>query len=215
MTKPDILQRLLEPGLIAILRADSATGLSKIAEALLAGGVTALEVTMTTPGAIEAISETAAHFAGQMLIGVGSVIDPETCRTAILAGAEFVVTPVTKPEVIRMANHYGKPIASGAFTPTEALAAHEAGADFIKIFPAEIGGPAYIKALLAPLPMLRLIPTGGVTPETAGEFLRAGSVALGTGSSLLLKDALARGEMEAITARAREFVSAIQAARAG
>jgi 2-dehydro-3-deoxyphosphogluconate aldolase/(4S)-4-hydroxy-2-oxoglutarate aldolase len=124
-----------------------------------------------------------------------------------------VVTPVTKPEVIRMAHHYGKPIASGAYTPTEALHAHESGADFVKIFPAEFHGAAYIKTLLAPLPMLRCIPTGGVTPETAGDFLRAGSVALGVGSTLLKKEALEQGDMKAIAARAAEFMAAIRAAR--
>jgi 2-dehydro-3-deoxyphosphogluconate aldolase/(4S)-4-hydroxy-2-oxoglutarate aldolase len=214
MTKSEIIPRLLEPGIIAILRAESTAGFTEVADALYAGGVRALEVTMTTPGVLDCISELAARVVGRMLIGVGSIIDGDACRTAILAGAEFVVTPVTKSAVIRIANHYGKPIASGAFTPTEALAAHEAGADFIKIFPAELGGPAFIKNILAPLPMLRIIPTGGVTPETAGDFLRAGSVALGAGSTLVNKDALKRGDWAAITARAKEFIDAVSAARA-
>ncbi len=213
MTKSEIIPRLIEPGIIAILRAESTAGFTEVADALYAGGVRALEITMTTPGVLDCISELAARFDGRMIIGVGSVIEGDACRTAILAGAEFVVTPVTKSAVVRIANHYGKPIASGAFTPTEALAAHEMGADFIKIFPAELGGPAYIKNLLAPLPMLQVIPTGGVTPESAGDFLRAGSVALGVGSTLVNKDALKRGDWAAITARAKEFVDAVSAAR--
>ena len=212
MTKPDIIPRLLAPGIIAILRAESTDGFLEVADALYEGGVRAMEVTMTTPGALKAIAEIAAKYADRMLIGVGSIIDAETCRTAILAGAEFVVTPVTKPDVIRIANRYGKPIASGAFTPTEALLAHESGADFVKIFPAEFNGPAYIKSLLAPLPMLQIMPTGGVTPENVGDFLRAGSVALGAGSTLVQKDALKKKDWAAVAARAKEFVEAAVAA---
>ncbi len=213
MTKPRIIQRLLDPGIIAIIRADSSAQLVSVAEALLAGGVTAMEVTMTTPGAIEAIREVTAHFGEKILMGVGSVLDPETCRAAILAGAEFVVTPVTKPEVIRMSNRYGKPIVSGAFTPTECLLAHESGADFVKLFPAEFNGPKYIRTLLAPLPMLQIIPTGGATPETAKDFLEAGSVALGVGSSLVSKEVLANRDWAGLTKRATEFVAAVAAAR--
>ena len=134
-------------------------------------------------------------FGEKVLIGVGSVLDTETCRAAILAGAEFVVTPVTRPDVIQLCNRYSKPIASGAYTPTEALTAHESGADFIKIFPADQIGPAYIKNILAPLPMLRIIPTGGVTVETAASFIAAGCVALAAGSSLVSKDVLKRASM--------------------
>lgn len=214
MTKSDIIQHLLEPGIIAILRADSSEQLVSVCEALAAGGVTAVEVTMTTPNALQVITEVTARFGRRILMGVGTVLDPETCRAAILAGAEFVVTPVTKPEVIRLANRYGKPIASGAFTPTEALLGYESGADFIKLFPAEFAGPAYIKSVLAPLPMLQIIPTGGVTPETAGDFLRAGCVGLGAGSTLVTKEALKSGDMAAITRRAEEFVVAVRAAKA-
>jgi 2-dehydro-3-deoxyphosphogluconate aldolase/(4S)-4-hydroxy-2-oxoglutarate aldolase len=214
VTKPEIIARLLAPGIVAIIRADSSDQLLDVAQALLDGGVTAMEVTMTTPNALEVISEVSAKFGDDILMGVGSVLDPETCRSAILAGAEFVVTPVTKPEVIRMSNRYGKPIASGAFTPTEALLAHESGADFIKIFPADQAGPAYIKNLLAPLPMLQIIPTGGVTPETAADFLRAGCVALGAGSSLVSKEALKNKDWSGITATAQRFVEAVWKARA-
>lgn len=213
MQKPEIIRRLLDPGIIAIIRADSAEQLIEAARALLAGGVTAMEITMTTPQALEVITGVAAEFGNQVLIGAGSVLDPETCRATILAGAQFVVTPVTKPDVIRLANRYGKPIASGAFTPTEALHAHESGADFVKLFPADHAGPAYIRNLLAPLPMLQIIPTGGVTPETAGDFLRAGCVALGAGSTLVTKEILRTRDWPALRARAAEFVRAVRAAR--
>ncbi len=213
MTKPEIIQRLLDPGIIAIIRADSSEQLLRAAEALLAGGVTAMEVTMTTPNALQIIGDIAAKFGDRVLIGVGSVLDAETARAALLAGAEFVVTPVTRPEVIRLCNRYGKPIASGAFTPTECLLAYESGADFVKLFPADQAGPAYIKNILAPLPMLQIIPTGGVTPETAGAFLQAGSVALGAGSALVSREVLAARDWKTLTQRAKDFVKAVRAAR--
>lgn len=214
MTKTEIIPRLLEPGVIAIIRADSPKGLVEVAEALAEGGVTAIEVTMTTPGALDVISSVAGRCAGRIMMGVGTVLDPETCRAAILAGAEFVVTPVTRPDVIHLANRYGKPIICGAFTPTEALLAHESGANFVKLFPGDHAGPEYIRSLLAPLPMLQIIPTGGITPESAGDFIRAGCVAIGAGSTLLLKEALSRGDFGALTRRAQEFVAAVKAARA-
>jgi 2-dehydro-3-deoxyphosphogluconate aldolase/(4S)-4-hydroxy-2-oxoglutarate aldolase len=213
LTKAEICRRLLHPGIIAILRANSSDGLVSVAEALAEGGVTAVEVTMTTPNALQVISEVAARFSGRILMGVGTVLDPETCRAAILAGAEFVVTPVTKPEVIRLANRYGKPIINGAFTPTEALLGYESGADFIKLFPADQLGPAYVRNILAPLPMLQIMPTGGVTPEIAAEYLKAGAVGVGAGSTLVTKEALAKGDYAAITKRAAEFVAAMKSAR--
>lgn len=213
MRKPDIIQRILEPGIVAVIRADSSEQLMQVAEALADGGVTGMEVTMTTPNALQVISDVTKKFGDRILMGVGSVLDPETARAAILAGAEFVVTPVTKPEIIRLCNRYGKPIASGAYTPTEALLGYESGADFIKIFPADQLGPTYIKNLLAPLPMLQIIPTGGVTVETAGSFIAAGCVALAAGSSLVSKDVLKRGDWQALSATAAAFVEAVKKAR--
>ena len=213
MTKPEIIRRLLDPGIIAIIRADSSAQLLHAAEALLAGGVTAMEITMTTPNALQVISDVAAKFGDRVLMGVGSVLDAETARAALLAGAEFVVTPVTRTEVIRLCNRYGKPIASGAFTPTECLYAYESGADFVKLFPADQAGPGYIKNILAPRPMLQIIPTGGVTPETAGAFLQAGSVALGAGSALVSREILAAQDWKKLTQRAQEFVQAVRAVR--
>ena len=215
MTNPTITQRLLDAGIIAIIRADSSDQLLDAAQALADGGVTAIEVTMTTPNALEVIRDAAARFGDRILMGVGTVLNEETCVSAILAGAQFVVTPVTKPEVIRVCHRYGKPIASGAFTPTECLLAHESGADFVKLFPAEQVGPAYVRSILAPLPMLRIIPTGGVTPENAAAFLEAGCVALGAGSALVSRDILRSRDWPALTARAGAFVRAIRAAQGG
>jgi len=213
MTKSEIIRRALDPGIVAIIRADSSEHLVEAAGALLAGGVSAMEVTMTTPNALEVITAVTRKFGEAILMGVGSIIDPATARAAVAAGAEFIVTPVTKPEVIAVANELGKPIASGAFTPTECLLAHESGADFVKLFPADLGGPAYIKSILAPLPMLRIVPTGGVTPETADAFLKAGCVALGAGSSLVSKEILQTRNWAALTERAQKFVEAVRKSR--
>lgn len=213
MTKAQIIHRILNPGIVAVIRADSSEQLIHVAEALVQGGVTSMEITMTTPNALGVISEVTKKFGDKILMGVGSVLDTETCRAAILAGAEFVVTPVTKPDVIRLCNRYGKPIASGAYTPTEALLGHESGADFIKIFPADQLGPVYIKNLLAPLPMLQVIPTGGVNPDTAESFIKAGCVALAAGSSLVSKEALKNSDWAGIAATAAKFVEAVNKAR--
>ncbi len=214
MTKSDIIDRILNPGIVAVIRANSSEQLVSVAEALCAGGVTALEITMTTPNAIQVISEVGKKFGSKVLMGVGTVLDAETCRAALLAGAEFVVTPVFRPEVIQLCNRYSKPVASGAYSPTEALQGHESGADFIKIFPADQLGPNYIKNLLAPLPMLRIIPTGGVTVESAASFIQAGCAALAAGSSLVSKEILKAGDWAKLTALAASFVEAVKKARA-
>lgn len=214
MTKAEIIERILNPGIVAVIRADSSEQLMSVAEALCEGGVTGMEVTMTTPNALQVIGDVSKKFGDRILMGVGSVLDPETCRAAILAGAEFVVTPVTRPEVIRLCNRYGKPIASGAYSPTEALLGYESGADFIKIFPADQLGPTYIKNLLAPLPMLQIIPTGGVTVATAADFINAGCVALAAGSSLLSKEVLKNNDWKKLSATAAAFVEAVKTARA-
>ena len=214
MTKSQIIERILNPGIVAVIRVDSGAALIPICEALLAGGVTGLEITMTSPDALSTIADASKRFGDRALMGVGTVLDTETCRAAILAGAQFVVTPVCRPAIVEMCLRYGKPVACGAYTPTEALTAHEAGADFIKLFPADQLGPKYVQNLLGPLPMLRIIPTGGVTVETAGDFLRAGCVALGAGSSLLAKEFIKNQDWAGLTTRAREFVAAVEKARA-
>lgn len=213
MNKAVAFDRLLNPGVIAVIRADSSAQLLDVARALVAGGVTAMEVTMTTPNALETVRAVLDALGDAVLMGVGSVLDTETCRAALLAGAQFVVTPVTKTDIITVCNRYSVPIICGAYTPTEALTAHESGADFVKIFPAETLGAAYMKALLAPLPQLRLIPTGGVDAGNAGDFIRAGCVAVAAGGSLVSKTALQSGDFAAITETARLFVINVRAAR--
>ena len=214
MDKPEIIHRILHPGIVAVIRADSSGQLMSVAGALIEGGVTSLEITMTTPGAIQVISDLTKEFGSRILMGVGSVLDTKTCRAAILAGAEFVVTPVTKPDVIKTCNRYGKPVASGAYSPTEALLGYESGADFIKIFPADKLGPSYINNILAPMPMLRIIPTGGVTVETAAGFIQAGCVALAAGSSLVSREILRNHDWKILSSIAAAFVEAVKAARA-
>jgi 2-dehydro-3-deoxyphosphogluconate aldolase/(4S)-4-hydroxy-2-oxoglutarate aldolase len=213
MTKLEIIDRILNPGIVAIIRADSSEQLIDAAAALYEGGVTGMEITMTTPNALQVITDVRRKFGEKILIGVGSVLDTETARLAILAGAEFVVTPVTRPGVIQLCNRYSKPIASGAYTPTECLTAHESGSDFVKLFPADQCGPTYIKNILAPMPMLQIIPTGGVTIETAASFLRAGCVALAAGSSLVSKEVLKHAHWKKLSETAAAFVAAIRAAR--
>ena len=215
MTKHEIIHRLLNPGVVAVIRADSSEQLLDTCRALAAGGVTAMEITMTTPNAIDVIKAVTGALGDQILMGVGTVLDDITARLAILAGAEYVVTPVMRPDVIALCRRYSKPIVCGAVTPTEALNAHEAGADFVKLFPADTLGPTYIKALKAPLPQLQIIPTGGVTTKTAGDFIRAGCAAVAAGSSLVSKDVLAKKDWAALSETSRQFVEAVAAARKG
>lgn len=202
----EIIAALTNPGIIAVIRLESADEIVPVAEALLAGGVNALELTLTMRGATEAIAAARQKFSGAAVVGAGSVTDGEQCRAALAAGAEFIVSPVAKVELIRQVHEAGKVIVLGAYTPTEAQAVHEAGADFVKVFPADGLGPGYIKALRAPLPHLRVIPTGGVDLETAGDFLRAGCCALGAGSSLVSAQIVREKNWAELTRRASEFV---------
>jgi 2-dehydro-3-deoxyphosphogluconate aldolase/(4S)-4-hydroxy-2-oxoglutarate aldolase len=213
MHKSEIIQRIINPGIIAVIRADSSDQLVDLAQALLDGGVTSMEVTMTTPNALEVIKEVTDKFGSKITMGVGTVLDAITARLAILAGAQFVVTPVFRADVIELCNRYSKPIISGAYTPTEALIAHEAGADFIKIFPAEGLGPNYISALKAPLPQLQIIPTGGVDVKTCGDFIRAGCAAVAAGSTLISKDILKQKDWSTLTVTAKTFVNAVATTR--
>jgi 2-dehydro-3-deoxyphosphogluconate aldolase / (4S)-4-hydroxy-2-oxoglutarate aldolase len=212
-TKSEIIAQLTDPGVIAVVRARRAAQVIPLAEALLAGGVIAVEITMTTPDAIAAIRKASATLGDRALIGVGTVLDEDTCQAAIEAGAQFVVSPICRPELARKANAAQKPVMLGAYTPTEAQLAHESGADFVKIFPADGLGVAYIKALRAPLPHLRMVPTGGVDLKTIGDFLKAGCPAVGAGSSLITKDILEKDDWPALARRAAEFVQAARAAR--
>lgn len=215
MSKLSIINRLLDPGIVAIIRADSSEQLLDACDALVAGGITAIELTMTTPNAIEVTKTVTARLGDKVLIGLGTVLDETTARLGILAGAKFIVTPVTRPAVIAVCNRYSIPIAAGAYTPTEAITAHEAGADFVKIFPADQLGTKYIKNVLAPLPQLSIIPTGGVDVNTAGDFIKAGCVAVAAGSSLVSKEILKNKDWKKLTETAKAFVAAVRAAKQG
>lgn len=213
LSKQQIIEQLVNPGIIAVVRAKRADQVVPLAEALVAGGILAVEVTMTTPDAIAAIREASAKLGARALIGVGTVLDEATCRAAIEAGAQFIVSPMCRRELVAVAHQAGKPIMLGAYTPTEAQLAHEAGADFIKIFPADTLGPNYIKSLRAPLPHLKIVPTGGVDLKTIGDFFKAGCFAVGAGSALISKDVLEKDDWATLTATAAAFVRAAQAAR--
>jgi 2-dehydro-3-deoxyphosphogluconate aldolase/(4S)-4-hydroxy-2-oxoglutarate aldolase len=212
MTKEATLAKIHHDKVLAIIRAESPDGLLECAQALAAGGLSTIELTMTTPGAI-AMIEKAARALPDFLFGLGTVLDAETARLGILAGARFIVTPALRPDVITLCRRYSVPVFSGALTPTEIVNAWEMGADAVKVFPAEFFGPAYIKSVKAPLPHIQLVPTGGVTPQTIGEFLKAGAWATAAGSALVDGKALKAGDWAAISAKAREFVAAIAAAR--
>lgn len=207
-SKSEIIAALKNPGIIAVVRAEKQEQVLPLSEALLAGGVIAIEITMTTPNAIEAIREASAKLGDRALIGVGTVLDVATCQRAIEAGAQFVVTPIMRPAIADAAHALDKPVMLGAYTPTEAQLAYEAGADFIKIFPAEGLGPNYIKSLRAPLPHLNIVPTGGVDLHNVSEFLKAGCAALGVGSSLVSKKLLQEANWTELTRLAKAFVAA-------
>lgn len=212
-SKQQIIEQLLNPGVIAVVRAKRADQAVPLAEALVAGGVIAVEITMTTPNAIAAIREASAKLGTRALIGVGTVLDEATCQAAIEAGAQFIVSPICRRELVPIAHKAGKPIMLGSYTPTEAQLAHEAGSDFIKIFPADTLGPNYIKALRAPLPHLKIVPTGGVDLKTISDFFKAGVAAVGAGSSLISKEVLDQDDWATLTKTAAEFVKAAKAAR--
>jgi 2-dehydro-3-deoxyphosphogluconate aldolase/(4S)-4-hydroxy-2-oxoglutarate aldolase len=211
----EILDHLLAEKVVAIVRLGSTEGLLQAAEALKKGGISGIEFTFSSPGTLDVLKEAAARFGDGVLLGAGTILDPETARAAILAGAQFIVTPTLNLETIAMARRCGKPILAGAMTPTEMLAAWEAGADLVKVFPASaVGGPGFIRAVLAPLPHLRLVPTGGVSAENAAEYLRTGAVAVGVGGRLVDQDAVRRGNWETITAEARRLAEAVKSAQA-
>jgi 2-dehydro-3-deoxyphosphogluconate aldolase / (4S)-4-hydroxy-2-oxoglutarate aldolase len=212
-TREEIISALTQPGIIAVIRTKRPEQVLPVCEALVAGGITALEITMTVPGALDLIRQVHCQFDGQAITGAGSVLDAHICRAAMEAGAGFIVSPIGKAEIAQEARASGAVVMLGAYTPTEAQAAHEAGADFVKIFPADGLGPGYIKSLLAPLPHLRLVPTGGVVLENAADFLKAGCAALGVGSSLISKKILDSAHWPELTQLARAFIQAASLAR--
>jgi len=209
-TRPEIVSTLGNPGVVAIIRATSSVPSGPVCEALISGGVTAMEFTLTTPNALAAIRAAREQIAGRAVLGAGSVINAESCRAAIDAGAQFIVTPICRTECVAVAHAANCPIMLGSYTATEAQLAHEAGADFIKIFPAETLGPAYLKALLAPLPHLRLVPTGGVDKNNVADFFKAGCAAVGVGSALVSAKIMHEANWEELARRARELVTAAQ-----
>ena len=213
MTKLEQMQRIEACGIVAIIRANSSNELIEAAAAIQTGGIDIIEMTMTTPDALQVIGDVAARLGDAVLIGVGSVLDAETARAAMLAGAEFVVSPVTKPDVIEICNRYGKVVIPGAFTPTEILSAWETGADYVKVFPSSGVGFSYIKDIKAPLPQIPLIPTGGINADNAAEFIKAGASALGVGSALVSSDLIESGDFAMLTERAKKLVNAVKSVR--
>jgi 2-dehydro-3-deoxyphosphogluconate aldolase/(4S)-4-hydroxy-2-oxoglutarate aldolase len=213
MSKKDNLERMLSVGIVAVVRANTPEGMIEIARALKKGGVDVVEITMTTPGALEIIKDVSTKLGREILTGVGSVTDPETAEKAIGAGAQFVVGPVLNYDVIKICQKLDKVCVPGTFTPTEILSAWNAGADLVKVFPTSLGGPGYVRAVLAPLPGLKLVPTGGVRVENAGEFIKAGAAALAVGGNLVSKKAVAEKDWNWITKTAGAFVTEIKKAR--
>jgi 2-dehydro-3-deoxyphosphogluconate aldolase/(4S)-4-hydroxy-2-oxoglutarate aldolase len=213
-TKEQYVQQIADAGVIAVIRAPSKEVLVDIANALLAGGVPGIEVTMSTPKAIEGIELLADTLGDKCVVGVGTVLDAATAADAIHAGAQFVVSPAFDPDIVATTKRYGKISVPGAFTPTEIVRAWTAGADVVKVFPSTALGPQYFKDVLAPLPQIKLTPTGGVDVKNAGEWIKAGAVFVGAGSSLVSKDAMAKKDWATITANGKAFVDAIRTARA-
>src|SRR6266852_4571832 len=215
MTKDRILSSVIEIGIVPVVRTSSAEGAIKAIDAIYRGGIRAAEITMTVPGAIHALERVADQFGDKIVLGAGTVLDPETARTCMLAGAEFFVTPSLRISTIEIAKRYSKVICPGALTPTEVLAAWDAGADVVKIFPCgNVGGPKYIKALRGPFPHIEMIPTGGVNLETAGEFLKAGACAVAVGGELVDAKTIKEGRFDVIEERTRQYLAAIAKARA-
>ena len=215
MTKQQILSSIIDIGIVPVVRTTSAESAIRAVEAIYEGGIRAAEITMTVPGAIKALEKVAEALGDKIVLCAGTVLDAETARIAMLAGAEFFVSPSLKLETIEVAKRYSKVVMPGALTPTEVLAAWDAGADIVKIFPCgNVGGPKYIKALRAPFPHIEMIPTGGVNLETAGDFLKAGACAVAVGAELVDAKAVKEGRYEVIVEKARQYLAVVAKARA-
>jgi len=211
--RQQIVQRIEQCGVVAVIRLQDPDRLRGVIDALGSGGVRALEVTMTVPRAIELIGKIAPTLPSGFLLGAGTVVDPDTARAAVRAGARYIVSPVFRPAVIEASHAEGAAAMPGCFSPTEILAAWDAGADVVKVFPATALGPSYFKDLRGPMPQVRLMPTGGVSLENAGEWIRAGAVAIGVGSALVDPKLVAAGNYDGITERAKRFVERVRQAR--
>jgi 2-dehydro-3-deoxyphosphogluconate aldolase / (4S)-4-hydroxy-2-oxoglutarate aldolase len=215
MTKNQIRAAILDVGIVPIIRTSTAESAILSIEAVLRGGIQSAEITMTVPGAIKALEKLADAVGDKMVLGAGTVLDPETARACILAGAQFIVTPALRPATIEMCHRYSKVICPGSLTPTEVLTAWEAGADFVKVFPcSNMGGAKYIKALKAPFPQIEMIPTGGVNLDTAADFLKAGAAAVAVGGELIDGETIKQGKYEVFEERARQFRAVVSKARA-
>jgi 2-dehydro-3-deoxyphosphogluconate aldolase / (4S)-4-hydroxy-2-oxoglutarate aldolase len=216
MSKDHVLARIRDVGIVPVVRAESGDEAGRAIEAIRAGGVPVLEITMTVPGAVRLIEDLSARFGADAIVGAGTVLDPETARACILAGAQFVVSPALNLATIACCHRYGVPVMPGALTPTEVVTAWEAGADMVKVFPCSaLGGASYIRALKAPLPQIDLIPTGGVNLQTAADFIKAGATALGVGADLVDLKALREGKSALLTERAQKLVEIVRIARGG
>ena len=213
ITTSAVAAQIQASGVVAVIRVRDAGTVGRLAEALIAGGITALEVTMTVPGAVQVIERLAADMPGGVMVGAGTVLDVETMRQVVAAGARFVVSPIYVPALVDLGAPLGVTVVPGCYTPTEIHAASERGAEMVKIFPAGSLGPSFIKDLLAPLPGLRVMPTGGVTIANAADWIRAGAVAVGIGSALVDGESLRQGRFDDITDRARRLVDSVAAAR--
>jgi 2-dehydro-3-deoxyphosphogluconate aldolase / (4S)-4-hydroxy-2-oxoglutarate aldolase len=210
----EVLAKIIGEGVVPVIRVASAGEAFEVAKAIHDGGISVVEVTMSVPGALEVMKEVTQKFGKEVLLGAGTILDPETARAALLSGAQFIVTPTLNLEVIRMCKRYSAVVVPGALTPTEILTAWEAGSDLVKVFPvAQVGGPAYIRALRGPLPHIPLVPTGGVNVQNAGEFIRAGAAAIAAGGELVDKKAVAEKKFSVIAENARKFVAEVKTAR--
>jgi 2-dehydro-3-deoxyphosphogluconate aldolase/(4S)-4-hydroxy-2-oxoglutarate aldolase len=213
MAKDTDLKRVLDGGIVAIVRVPDGARLAEVGRALADGGVDVIEITLSVPDALDVLRHLRRELGARVLLGAGTVLDAETGRAALLAGAEFLVSPALNPDVVRLCRRYGKLAMPGAFTPTEILAAWEAGADVVKVFPADVLGPAFFRALRGPLPQVRLMPTGGVDLASAGDFLRAGACCLGVGGQLVEPRAIDAGDFGRIRDLARQYADAVRRAR--
>jgi 2-dehydro-3-deoxyphosphogluconate aldolase / (4S)-4-hydroxy-2-oxoglutarate aldolase len=215
MSKETDLRRVLDGGIVAVVRSPDSGQLVEVCRALADGGVTVVEITMTVPSALDVVREVRQSLGDRVLLGAGTILDPETARAALLAGAECLVAPTVNLDVIRLCQRYDKLVMPGAFTPTEILTAWEAGADIVKVFPADVVGPTFFKALRGPLPQVRLMPTGGVDLTTAADFLKAGACCLGVGGQLVEPKAVAERNFDRIRELARQYVAVVKQTRAG
>ena len=214
MEKREVFNRMMSEGLIPVIRVSSAQEAVDVADAIKEGGITLIEITMSVPGAIDTIKELTQKYKDEIIMGAGTILDPETARAALLAGSQFIVTPTLNLDVIQLAHRYSAVVVPGAMTPTEILTAWNAGADMVKVFPAaQLGGPEYIKAIRGPLPQILLVPTGGVNLQNAGAFIKAGAAALGVGGELVDKKAVKEKKFDIITENTRTYLKVIREAR--